>query len=766
MRIPEKIVAPLLWVAVIALTSFAISLQSPPAPVAATAAWTEFSAKRAFKHIEAIAQWPRPIGSAKHTAARDYILQQLRALGIDAQTQKTIAIDPNLAPIFLAGTVENIVGRSKGTGDGRALLLVAHYDSVPTGPGANDDGAGVATLLETARALGASGKPLTNDVIFLFTDGEETGLLGARAFVAEHPWARDVEVALNFEARGKSGPSMMFETSPDNGGLIRALAKGARFPIGNSLSYEIYKRLPNDTDMTIFKAAGWQGMNFAYIDGVTHYHTQLDDLANVDARSLQHHGSYALALARYFGDSVFEAKREGNATYFNVMGFVLVRYPAWLALPLSIAVLLFFAAIVWIGLRREKLAVTGIISGALLFLGSLLAGPAGVAAAWWIVQRIHPQYALIVDADTYHPGLYVLGFSALTLATTAIILGALRQRISTANLLAGALVWWALLMIAATCWIPGASFLFIWPLLFALAGLGFAFINQSNQPVTKLVVSCLCAIPAILLIAPTVNLIFTALPFALAPAVVLLLVLLSAPLIPLLRSPMLGNRWTFPGLIATLGISFFVVAGLESGFDKDHRQPNHLLYVLNGSTQRAIWASADARPDKWTEQFFGEKAKGRALSEPFPFSRKLYLQADAPIAPWIPPEARVVEDLAANGVRRLRLHLTSLRGAPRISLQIDAPVLRASVGGKTLASKRSADYSEKRWGLLFLAPPDDGIEVVIETASSGPLTVQVMDESYGLPEFADSSYTARSAGMMPAPYFRSDFSLVTRSYKF
>jgi Zn-dependent M28 family amino/carboxypeptidase len=96
------------------------------------------------------------------------------------------------------------------------VLLVAHYDGVGAGPAASDDGAGSAALLETMRALRARKQPLAHDIMVLFTDGEEAGLLGAAAFVREHPWAKDVAVILNFEARGTSGRSFMFEPARES----------------------------------------------------------------------------------------------------------------------------------------------------------------------------------------------------------------------------------------------------------------------------------------------------------------------------------------------------------------------------------------------------------------------------------------------------------------------------------------------------------------------------------------------------------------------
>lgn len=509
-------------------------------------------------------------------------------------------------------------------------------------------------------------------------------------------------------------------------------------------------------------------MNFAYIRGLTHYHTQLDNLENVDARTVQHHGSYALALARYFGAAGAAVKLEGDAIYFDLLGFLLVRYPAWLAWPLTAATLLLFAVVVWLGFRRKELRWPGIVKGALLFFVSLVAGSAAVGGAWWLVRRIHPEYGLITQGDSYSHGLYVIGFAALTLASTAAVLGSFGRRISEPNLLAGALIWWAALMIMFTQWVVGGSYLVTWPLLFALLGLAYGFIrNQEVSPVMKLAVASLCAIPGILLVSPFVHLTFIAMPFALAPGLVLLLVLLSALLIPLLRSSTGDKRWTFPGLIAAIAVVFFVLGGVGSGFDKDHRQSNHVLYVLDTTKQRALWVSSDARPDEWTEQFFGKNPERGPLADPLPLSRKkAYMQAPAPIASFRPPEAQMLEDVTANGVRHLRLRLTSPRGAERISVQISAEVLSGAVDGKPLTSDPTASEPQKDWSLFYLALPKEGIELVLETKSAPPLAMRLVDENYGLPLFEGATLTGRPPHMMPAPFFRSDVSLVSRNYSF
>src|SRR6185436_5221486 len=137
------------------------------------------------------------------------------------------------------------------------------------GPGISDDLAGTAAVLETARALKA-GPPQKNPVIFLLTDGEEAGLVGAQAF-AESPLFREVKVVLNLEARGTRGPSLMFESIGDDGWLIPLFAAGASRPITSSVFVTIYQMMPNNTDLTVFKRSDVDGLNFAYVENPTHY---------------------------------------------------------------------------------------------------------------------------------------------------------------------------------------------------------------------------------------------------------------------------------------------------------------------------------------------------------------------------------------------------------------------------------------------------------------------------------------------------------------
>jgi len=242
-------------------------------------------------------------------------------------------------------------------------------------------------------------------------------------------------------------------------------------------------------------------------------------------------------------------------------------------------------------------------------------------------------------------------------------------------------------------------------------------------------------------------------------------VLLAGLLVPLVRGSTAGNRWAFPGVLGAIALLFFVLAGLNAGFDKEHRQSNHVLYALDAAKERALWISFDARPDEWTEQFFGKNPERGPLPDPFPVGRRACLQAPAPTLPVGPPEAQVLEDVTANGIRRLRLRLASLRGAERISVEMNAEILSAEVGGKRLTLNATAIEPRKNLSLFYFAVPKEGIELTIETRST-PLVMRVVDESYGLPLLDGARFTSRPVHMMPAPFFRSDFSLVSRDFSF
>src|SRR5947199_264205 len=82
-------------------------------------------------------------------------------------------------------------------------------------------------------------------------------LIGARAFVAHDPLARQVGWAINLESRGVEGPAIMFETSRPNGPAIAWFARAGGRPVANSLSTDLYRLIPNSTDVAVFAERPW-----------------------------------------------------------------------------------------------------------------------------------------------------------------------------------------------------------------------------------------------------------------------------------------------------------------------------------------------------------------------------------------------------------------------------------------------------------------------------------------------------------------------------
>lgn len=749
------------------LAFFSNYAQRPPAPAQENAPPADFSAARALAHVEAIAARPRPVGSAEHEAARDYIFGALSSLGLAPEIQKTTTLGRPRGAAAIAGGVENVVARLKG-GGGKAVMLAAHYDSMPTAPGASDDGSGVAVLLETARALKA-GPPPASDVILLFTDAEEIGLLGAQAFAKEHPWARDVGVVLNFDARGSGGSAMMFETSAGNGGLIKQFAEAAPNPVANSLSYEIYKRLPNDTDLTIFKQAGMAGLNFAYINNLTRYHTSLDTVENLDRGSLQQQGGYALALARQFGQSQSSAQAERDAVYFNPFGHTFVHYSGSWVLPLMILVALLFVCVAFYGWRKGLLKPVGAAFGFAAFLLSVLLAPASVWLAWRLVTALRPSYREVPPDSAGGGDLYLIGFVLLSLAAVSAVYVLFARRVGAGSLLLGALFGWLLLLIASSLLVPGGSYLFAWPLLFMLAGLAIVLKwgdRDGLHPSRSLVALTIFAVPLVVLAAPVIYQTHVALTLNASTTVALIAALTLAPVAALAGLSYTSRAWTLPVVCALLSLACVAAAFMSGGGGSGLRQSS-IFYALNADTGSGAWGSAHSE-DEWTSQFFAGRGALKPMVEFFPGFGGPFLQSPAPTAQLAPPNVTVLSDETANGTRSLHLNVTSQRRAPIVGVFVEgeSEPLSMTVNGRRVEHLPSiiAGVQPRAFGVRYYAAPPEGLDLKLDVRAAQGLKLRVIDQSYGLPELQGVTYKPRPEGRALAPLLYNTETIVSRSF--
>ncbi len=706
-----------------ALTWLSVLTVQPPSPEPTDAPATEFSAARAFDQVEWIAAETHVTGSAANDRVRERLVDTLEGLGLDVRVQDTVGMNPDGPGEVEAARVRNVVALLPGSDSTGRLFLVAHHDSVETGPGGSDDAAGVSSILETVRAL-TEGPQLRNDVVVVFTDAEEACLCGAEAFVDSDELARDGGVVLNNEARGTGGPPVTFETSLGNSALAGVYGDAAVHPVATSFAVEVYRLLPNDTDFSPFLDADrFTGLNTAWIDGSAAYHTPEDTPSRMDTGSLQAMGDNTLALTRTLGAADLDdlaRPSASDASYFPVLG-QLVSLPGWTVWPLAAA-----AGVAVLGLavlaRRRGTSTPRLLLGVVAGLVPLVLAPLSAQGLWALLVAVRPGYAGMTDP--WQPGWYRAGVVALVLTVLLTWYALLRRRLGAVALAVGGLVWLVVLALVLAAFAPGGSYLAAVPALAgALAGLVALGSRAAATPV--LVVG---AAVGVLVLAPTVVLFFPALGLATGGAPAFFAVLLGLVLLPVLellfpleRRP----RGVLVPLTAAVAAVALVVTGLVvDRFDAARPIPTQLMYALDADTGEAWWVSTEVHPQDWTQAYLdGEQAD---LSEAFPVLPEGAATGPAEVADLPAPEVTATRDGDEVTVR-----LESRRDARLVVLRLAGV---DSVDGATVLGR---DVPTESLGADHLtvtvhAPPADGVDVVFRVSGDGPVTVRALDGSDGI----------------------------------
>lgn len=673
-----SLISVLLLLALLATGWLSLELVEPPAALPADAPPEVFSAARAHGWVEEVAREPHPTGSPANFRVRELLVERLEELGLEVEVQRTLARYARRPGVTRFARVENILARRPGSGgEGQAVGLMAHYDSVGSGPGAADDGSGVASILETLRGL-RHHPPLQRDLLVILTDAEERGLLGAQAFVDEHPWARELGVVLNFEARGSRGPVLLFETSPGNAWMIEQYRSTARRPSANALAYAAYQRMPNDTDLSVLKEAGVPGLNFAFSDGFFDYHTQQDRPENLSTASLQHEGEQALALVRALGSGDLErAEGGGDAIYFDLLTRVLVVYPVSWVWPVTLLAVVLTVAVVFMVVARRRV---GLGEGLRALLGFLLL----LGLGFWILGGVSRMMGFPVgrgSADFWavlaQLRLYFLAFTALTLALAwgwiaglvripvqpeqASRVGRLwaRVAVSPAALAMAALVVWALLTVALTAVLPGGAHMLAWPLA-ASAAVYLALLRRrsaAESPDTALTSAgelawvALGALPGVVMLVPMSWFLFLNLGVGLPAATLLPVLLLTGLVAPL--PAMAGNPARGAG-ITLLTLAVFGLMGwwmIAEPFDGRHPRPVDAFHWQEGEGEVARWATTEAEGERppWLRELLGPEVAEIDAGAVSPGWDDPLWGGPAPGLPVAAPRVEVVEQGPVQG---------------------------------------------------------------------------------------------------------------------
>jgi hypothetical protein len=594
-----------------------------------------FSEARARAHVEMLAGTigSRPVGTPANAHARQYLIGELAHQGFDVRVQEIDAVRPELG---MTARVANIIAVRPGARR-EAIALVAHYDSRHDTPGAADDALGTAVCLEAARILGSE-LSLDHSLFVLLTDGEEVGLMGAAGVITDTEVMERLRFVINLEAAGSAGPVRLFEVNGASRFAIDVWARHVPSPSGSSLNAEVYRRLPNDTDFSIFRSAGVAGMNFAVVGDAFAYHTARDTPDRLSARTLREMGRTTVALVAALDDrlprATWDPERTGTLTavsspsppatlsrWPNVIASLLSGEPVFFDLARSTgvvfgsamnAVLLVLALIAgtvsWVRVFSAMRSAYGL---ARLFatIGVYAVGTTAVAAA-----AIGSVWALRTMAQAYHPWHAHPERFFLFLAISSVTVGWLVSRLAVplperlrsaphpAGIWLVALPVW-IFVAALSAWaVPTASYLWSLPLL--TAGILLAATPVAHPLAVRISSVVVLAVVGVLW-----------LPDMSAELPLFIVALLG-------RVPIVTPVWVYPALLLAIGIVLAPpVIAVMTAPDRSLLRDVHLAAVLGVALAASAVLSYVApaytfeRPERRTIRYVDDRLAGHVFWE-------------------------------------------------------------------------------------------------------------------------------------------------------
>ncbi|MEO8454718.1 MAG: M28 family peptidase [Sphingomicrobium sp.] len=641
MRRPLLLLALLLLalLGALALTPF---LEQPPQGVTTPGAG-EFDATRAKARLASILgdQRPHPADTVADDQVRQRIVGPLQQMGLTPIIRDQFACNELYKSRGVScARVRNVIA-VLGPATGKAVLLNAHYDSTPVGPGAADDGIGVGTLLEVGAIL--KDQPLKRPVILLFNEGEELGLVGARAFLAD-PLSRNVDSLINLEARGVRGPVNMFETSRPNGAAIAVFAAAVKHPVANSLSTDVYRLLPNYTDVNSFAERGWLTLNLAPIGNETRYHSAGDDMAALDPTTLQHMGDQTLALAKGLAGGTPIAT--GDRIFMDVAGRALITLPLEIGVVLLIVLLISFGVI---SLRRG-----GLLRGAAAVAGTVVAA---TALSWVILALVGAvRHGMFWRA---HPIWTHLTVYAATIFAAAVLLTAVGGSLDRTKLRPA--FWFIFLVLGGAIGLiaPGGIIFFLFPPLLALIGTIAASWWQPAERVASGMAIVILYLTWGAMLGLLEDLLNGGPMWIFAPLGSLLIIPVLIEARPLIARAGPRVSAVMSGLIT---LAFCAASAAAPAYSADRQQRFVIQHVTDVSKGKSWWSVLnDAAP---LPQDFGSNWTRARL----PFSERPRWLASAPTDPGTKaPGIQLVSQVQNGSDRTLTLRLTA-NGNDRVEL--------------------------------------------------------------------------------------------------
>ena len=730
---------------------------------------TDFSIEKALTHLKEISKETHHVGTTAHKDVQNYIISELKKLGLNPTIQTQTIVNKKW---FAGTTIENIIVKIDGSKKGKSLMLLSHYDSNPhSALGASDAGSGVVTILEGLRAFLAKNKQPENDIVVLISDAEELGLLGAKAFVEYHPLAKNVGLVLNFEARGSGGPSyMLLETNGKNSKMITEFLKAnPSYPASNSLLYSVYKKLPNDTDLTVFRENGdINGFNFAFIGDHFDYHTVQDSYERLDRTTLAHQGDYLMNTLHYFSNSnIDNLKSEIDLIYVNFPFIKLLTYPFSWVMPLFLIALIVLLILVFFGILLNKIQINQLLIGFIPSLMSIILCSGGSYLVWKLILMIHPSYKDMLHGFTYNGYWYLIAFVCFNIWLLFFIYKKFTKKENTKSLLIAPIVIWLLINFLIQGDFKGGGFLII-PVIIAELILAISIFYKPTKKSFSVLFAFL-SIPTIYMIAPLVKLFPVGLGLKMVFISGLFLALLFGLLLPVINAT--ESRKAFRKLAGFLTVLFFGIATFNAGFDVDNRKPNSLVYVQNLVDSTSYWGTYNTVLDDYVLQKISESpTKGGIISAETKnkYNTRFTYHKKAINKPIKASDIFINTDTIINNERVLDFTITPNRPINKYELSITDSLYFNHLMVNNIPVNDGKSFSIKRGSFLIyhMANSDDVLQIKLTISEESKPAIVLNEISYDLLSNPLFSIKPRSEAMMPMPFVSNDAIMQTQKIQF
>lgn len=717
----------LLFIVVFAAISFRASLPPEVIPASDT---DSFSAERAMQYLRKVAAEPHSVGTLAHTRVRDYIVSYCENKGLEVEVQSGINFETRDSGVN-AAFVKNIIARLKGTDpNGKAILVVSHYDSQINTAAAADDGAAVAAQMEVIDML-TKGERLKNDVIFLFTDSEEMGLDGADYFVDNYKQMEEIGLILNFESRGNSGTAYSFETTSQNGWMLREFKKAVKKPVTNALAYEIYKLMPNGTDFTEFKRTGITGINSAFIDGWAYYHSPADTPENIDQRSLQHHGDHMLGMIRHFGTMNLSETKSSDVIFFNPLGGWLWIYSQSLDLPLILLTAVLWVLCALMGNKRRRTKWSSIFAGSGLMLLSLVLAMLLLFGYQYLTSTLASPDSVWFASNTYQMGNTLIVIVGLALIAFGVVFKkSLKGSFESTYL--GAMLVLLLLIIPLKIFVPTGGYILYFPLLIALSVflLYLRLRVESKHGLLYAIGQMISLFIPLGVWIPMAYMIYIVFGMSLPFGSMLFLIFFFPFLIPAYK--MLSG--IHPRLVMYAGLGLVVVGQVllftGKGYTETTPQFASLNYLVDG--EKAYWYGDADYADDWSANYLGDGSSDNQVLVSLRSNRKgRYIANETSLVAADSLYLKVIAEDTTGGMRNLTLQIEPNPNTSSISMRLPEGTIFAAVN-----AFQSGDESGRK-GHLYLTlmgVPELPFSMTFSFPVESDPSYLVQQRKIGLPE--------------------------------